>query len=328
MEKVCQLCMGTEFRALIKVTNANFSSAIKEYEIFECMKCGLSVMSPFPTDKDIQELYVQENVFSQPVTNPYKKRFLFSFLEPLYRKYGADGYYIAKMCKKYAKRADSLLDIGCSTGTQIKSFLEVYPDLDAVGIDIDPSARSNADEHLKDRITIDDFTEHDFADKQFDVISLKFVIEHLMDFNPYMSKIVKLLKPGGLLFMSTPDISSAKARMEKDEWVLINDPVQKIGHLRWFNAKAMRCLGEKYDFEVKKIINRGELIHHLPLWIQKILYAVFGRDGTGKRFIKYYPMRVSYAILFDGILSQKIGYGDSLYAFFKKPETATEQTEK
>lgn len=323
MEQLCQLCNGSEFKKLITVSDANFSSAIKEYEIFECKGCGLSVMSPFPTEKDIQELYVQENVFSQPIKNPYKKRFLFSFLEPLYRKYGADGRFIAKMCKKYAKEAQNLLDIGCSTGTQIKSYLTVSPNLETVGIDIDPSAKTNADDTVKDMIIIDDFTKYDFGEKQFDIISLKFVIEHLMDFNPYMTKITKLLKPGGLLFMSTPDISSAKARMENDKWVLINDPVQKIGHLRWFNPKSMKYLGEKYDFEVKKIINRGELIHHLPLWIQKILYTVFGRDATGKRFMKYYPMRVSYALFFDGLLSQKIGYGDSLYAFMIKKETKT-----
>ena len=118
--------------------------------------------------------------------------------------------------------------------------------------------------------------------------------------------------------MSTPDISSAKARLEGPDWILINDPVVKIGHLRWFNKEAMRRLGEKYGFEIKRITNRGELIHHLPSWLRRSLYAVFGRDDSGRRFIKHYPLRVSYAILFDGVLSQTFGYGDSLYAFMIK----------
>lgn len=327
MKQNCQLCNGKDFKKLITVKDANFSSAIKAFDIYECNTCGLSVMNPFPNDRDIQELYVQENVFSQPVSNPYKKRFLFSFLEPLYRKYGADARFIAKTCMKYAKGAKHLLDIGCSTGTQIKSYLAIAPGLQTIGIDIDPSAKTNATEDVKEMIIIDDFTKHDFGDKQFDVISLKFVIEHLMDFHPYMEKINKLLKPGGLLFMSTPDISSAKALLEMDKWVLINDPVQKIGHLRWFNSKSMQYLAKKYNFEMKKLTNRGELIHHLPGWLQKILYALFGRDATGKRFIKYYPIRVSYAIFYDGILSQKIGYGDSLYAFMVKKETPAGATE-
>lgn len=278
-------------------------------------------MEPFPETRDIEELYVKEGVFSVQSTNPYQHRRLFHYLEPLYQKYGTDLRFIAKQCLALAPSTRaSVLDIGCSIGRLLNAFKLAAPSLevsDLTGIDIDPNARNHAIPYLKDRIVIGNFLEHPF-DQQFDVITMRYVIEHLLDFRPYVARAVHLLKPGGILFISSPDIDSPQARLLKENWKLINDPRQKIGHLRWFNRNSMEFLAKKFELRMVNCVNRGELIYHLPLPAQRLLRKLLGVDPVSGRFIKHYVPRIINATVFDGMLSQLLSCGEGLYAFLRK----------
>src|SRR6266513_659466 len=109
MNVVCELCEGSSLVRVVHVSPANFSSNIKEYEIFQCTDCGLSTMHPFPTYIDIEELYIKEGVFSVQRPNPYQASFSFRFLEPLYQKYGTDLRFIAGQCSKLVPKQTRVL---------------------------------------------------------------------------------------------------------------------------------------------------------------------------------------------------------------------------
>ena len=323
MNQDCQLCGGSSFSQIVHVSSANFSSNIQEYDILQCANCGLSTMNPFPTHSDIEELYIKEGVFSVQRPNPYQGSLSFRFLEPLYQKYGTDLRFVARQCLNLARENKRVLDIGCSVGRLLNSFhlIDTEMDLsDLTGIDIDPSAKRNAIPYLKDRIIIDDFLKHEF-DRKFDIITMRFVIEHLLDFNVYLAKVIQVLNPGGILFISSPDIESAQARSLRDKWKLINDPAQKIGHLRWFNRKSIEFLARKYGLKMERCINRGEMIYHLPVPVQRFLRKVLGTEPESGRFIKHYTPRIINATLFDGVLAQTLRYGDGIYAFMRNPGT-------
>lgn len=316
----CQLCGGFSFSQILHVPFANFSSNIQEFEILECAKCGLSTMHPFPTPSDIEELYVKERVFSVQRPNPYQRDWSFRLLEPLYQKYGTDLRFIARQCCKLVPKKRNVLDIGCSIGRLLNAFRLVDPAMELTqltGIDIDPSAKDNAIPPFKDRIIIGDFLQHEF-DQKFDVVTMRFVIEHLLDFNAYVAKAIRILNRGGVLFISTPDIGSAQATLLRDKWKLINDPAQKIGHLRWFNRKSIDFLARKYRLQIEYCINRGEMIYHLPLPLQSLLRGVLGTEPESGRFIRHYTPRIINATVFDGVLAQALSCGDGIYAFMRK----------
>jgi 2-polyprenyl-3-methyl-5-hydroxy-6-metoxy-1,4-benzoquinol methylase len=281
-------------------------------------------MDPFPTHGDIEELYIKEGVFSVQRPNPYQGSLSFRLLEPLYQKYGTDLRFIARQCSNLVAKEKKVLDIGCSIGRLLNSFRLVDPEMDLsglTGIDIDPSAKHNAIPYLKDRIIIGDFLEYEF-DQKFDVITMRFVIEHLLEFNVYLAKAIRILNPGGILFISSPDIGSAQATLLRDKWKLINDPAQKIGHLRWFNRKSIEFLARKYGLKMERCINRGEMIYHLPVPVQSLLRRVLGTEPESGRFIKHYTPRIINATLFDGVLAQTFSYGDGIYAFMRKSAAA------
>src|SRR2546421_7329420 len=130
MNPDCQLCGETSFSRIVRVSPANFSSNIQEYEILQCAICGLSTMHPFPTYSDIEELYIKEGVFSVPRPNPYQDVFSFRLLEPLYQKYGTDLRFIAKQCSSRVPKKKKVLDIGCSIGHLLDAFRRVDPEMD------------------------------------------------------------------------------------------------------------------------------------------------------------------------------------------------------
>lgn len=317
----CQLCGESSFELVFRLCEANFSSNIQAYSIIRCTKCELSTMDPFPGCRDIKELYIREGVFSVVNENPYRDRLSFRVLEPLYQKYGTDLRFIAKTCLGLAPNTKvSVLDIGCSIGRLLNAFKLANPDMepsDLNGIDIDPNANKNAIPYLREGIVIDDFLQYRF-ENQFDIVTMRFVIEHLLDFRAYVEKAIRILKPGGILFISTPDIDSQQAQLLKERWKLVNDPLQKIGHLRWFNRKSMEFFANEFDLHIEKYVNRGEMIYHLPLPVQALLRRVLGEDPASGRFIKHYIPRIINATVFDGVLSQTLSYGEGLYTFLRK----------
>jgi len=276
-------------------------------------------MAPFPDERDVRELYVDEGVFSVRAPNPYAGTLAFRVLEPLYQKHGTDLRFIARQClRRVRPAAPAVLDFGCSTGRLLNAFRLAMPDVDLHGIDIDPQAKTNALPGLQERIVIDDFLQHRFA-RRFDVITMRFVIEHLLDFAPYIERAVALLEPGGILFLSTPDLDSPQARQLGEKWALINDPKQKIGHLRWFNRGSLQFLARRFGLQMEKCVNRGEVIWHLPRPLQALLRKVLGADPVSGRHIKRYTPRILNATFIDGVLAQTLSCGDGLYAFLRKP---------
>lgn len=66
----CDLYGGSEASLHLRVDGANFGPRIDRFDVLRCAGCGLGAMSPFPTEEDLRELYVDRGVFSQTWSNP------------------------------------------------------------------------------------------------------------------------------------------------------------------------------------------------------------------------------------------------------------------
>ncbi|MFQ5953463.1 MAG: class I SAM-dependent methyltransferase [Kiloniellales bacterium] len=319
MKRTCRLCSGREFTRLLTVENANFTSRVRRFDIVRCTTCGLAMMDPFPTAADVEELYRRDNTFSQPYENPYRRNLLFPILEPIYRHYGDGRHFIVRNCMRHAPRHRpvKILDIGCSTGSLLQGFRDMAKRVDPTGIDIDPMARANAPVHLRDAIVIGDVLSEPL-DGPYDVITMEMVIEHLLDPVAYIRRCHELLRPGGVLMLSTPDIDSVPARKQGANWWLVNRPSMPVGHVVWFNRRAMEYTARAYGFRVARIKNRGNLVPYLPDWLRRTLERLLGFDAISGRFIRWYPVRILWALIVTGWLSGFLSKGEYVYAFLVK----------
>lgn len=121
-------------------------------------------------------------------------------------------------------------------------------------------------------------------EKQFDVIMLWEVIEHLQDLNLFMELAYKKLKVGGRIFLSTPnynEIYNYPSR-EKDQLFQIGSPI----HLNFFTIASIKNI---FYLSCFQIIN---------LRIKKFPYLELRKKRFYVNFIKSFFNRYEGATIY------------------------------
>ncbi|GIU93812.1 MAG: hypothetical protein KatS3mg012_0269 [Gaiellaceae bacterium] len=105
-----------------------------------------------------------------------------------------------------------VLDVGCSAGTLARPLVE--KGCSVIGIERDPVAAARAREVCDDVMVADIETAHlPFARRSFDAIVCADVIEHLRDPVAVLRRLHPLLRPGGTLALSTPNVANWSIRL-------------------------------------------------------------------------------------------------------------------
>ena len=121
------------------------------------------------------------------------------FAVDIVRHRAAYAYAIA-MAKAEAHRR--VLDLGCGTGYGTSELAEALPQAFAVDrISPDPAAR-----HPRAAFIRADAAHLPLRPETFDMVVSFQVIEHLEDPEPYLDAIARLLGPGGVALITTPNI--------------------------------------------------------------------------------------------------------------------------
>ena len=147
-----------------------------------------------------------------------------------------------------------VVDLGSSRGL----FLARFPESDRAGIEIDPEERERGASHV-------DAVEHfinafdgsrmtarlPFEDASADVVLAGEIIEHIVDTESFLREIGRVLRRGGAVVLSTPNILWWKHRLAllagryPDALDYRTRYGDDFGHVRIFTPKLMReLLGE------------------------------------------------------------------------------------
>jgi 2-polyprenyl-3-methyl-5-hydroxy-6-metoxy-1,4-benzoquinol methylase len=137
-----------------------------------------------------------------------------------------------------------LLDVGCATGelmlaAKMKGW-EVY------GVETSPIAASRAAELTGGQVHTGTLFTADFQDGYFDAVVLSDVIEHLQEPRAYVERIARLLRPGGVFTVTTPNIRSVAYRLLGADWSVVgpND------HLYYFAPRTLARLLHECGFSI------------------------------------------------------------------------------
>ena len=134
----------------------------------------------------------------------------------------------------------ALLDIGCGNGSFVR--LAQSCGWSAVGIDPDPQAvQGAASEGLS--VFCGDLQVFEGKQALFDVITMNHVIEHVHEPLDVLRRCHELLRPGGQLWVDTPNIESLGFSLFRENWRGIEAPRHLVLFNRQSLADSLRLVG-------------------------------------------------------------------------------------
>jgi 2-polyprenyl-3-methyl-5-hydroxy-6-metoxy-1,4-benzoquinol methylase len=146
-----------------------------------------------------------------------------------------------RLIQEYASGAN-LLDIGCAQGFFL--FSASQAGYTTKGIEISQDAAEYARREFGLDIEVKPFEELRFAENHFDVVTLWQVLEHVPYPLTILQEVHRILKPGGLLAVSTPDIEGIPAKILGKRWWDI-----KRLHVNQFTTKTLTDILQNAGFK-------------------------------------------------------------------------------
>ena len=201
----------------------------------KCKNCHLIYMNPMEKVSKTNEYYSKaKNTHAPTIRESYLRT----------------AKSQVRLIQKYVS-GTNLLDIGCAQGFFL--FSASQAGYTTKGIEISQDAAEYAIREFGLDVEAKPFEELRFADNHFDVVTLWQVLEHV----PYpiviLKEVHRILKPGGLLVVSTPNIEGIPAKILRKRWWDI-----KRLHINQFTTKTLTDILQNGGFKnISSVSYRG-----------------------------------------------------------------------
>jgi len=248
-EVPCDIC-GSEDVSAINVCRVTRKDADMEecvLTLVRCRACGLVFVNPRPvfSKEEIERLYSKEYFDA-----PYMKFYGAQKREAI--QSNEDFTYRLSMIEKF-KTGSRMLDVGCASGEFLK--MAKQRGWEVRGVDLSEYAAGMArSEHGIDvfKGTLEGAR---FSDGEFDAVICGDVLEHVRSPRAFLKEVERILKPGGIVYIATPDFGSFHYRLMsfvakltyKNYFVLPH-------HLYHFTGSTLKRLLEISGFKIEKAV--------------------------------------------------------------------------
>lgn len=222
LERVpCNLCQSDQTRSFAKR---------KGMDVVQCRNCGLVYVNPRLNSEQLH-LHYNSNQSS-------RIQYYLDVEAADQRTFGE----ILDLVDQLLPQRGALLDIGPNIGT----CLTVARDRgwEVCGVEINSEAAEYCRTQRALNVISGTFNSYMFPANSFDVILMGDVIEHLPDPLDTMHAVYTILRPGGIVVISTPNIATFAGRMLQ---------IKPQEHLYYFSPQTMTELLQKVGLDVLRI---------------------------------------------------------------------------
>lgn len=264
----CPLCGSDQYHIYIEQAKELYNNLDAYFDVVQCEACGHFFTNPRPGRDFIHLFYPDEAKYYNPVkpasASGRRLKLINSVLNfgfgyrrmPAFPKYLTWPIFLL-LKKKFEMlhiprfvEQGKVLDIGCSWGNYLDRMREYG--WDVYGTEINQKAVEYANENLGlSQVKQGFFEEMSFEENFFDAVNMSMVLEHIYEPLPMMQKVNSIMKPGGQLILSVPDISGFEAKVYKKYFYGLQVPE----HLHHFNPDTIKTLLEKSGFQIEKIVH-------------------------------------------------------------------------
>lgn len=155
--------------------------------------------------------------------------------------------------------AKSILEVGSGLGVLTSEVARRFPGANVTGIEVSESQLARAKEHSLPNLQFvqGDATQLPFDEAEFDVVYCRWVLEHLTDPSAALTEILRVLKPGGRLFIDEVDVSSQRYDPPTPgfnvAWRAVTQLQKKLGGDNQLGTKLPRLLRAAGFFHVTAV---------------------------------------------------------------------------
>ena len=219
----CLICESTKLHPL---------QEYKKSHLYKCKNCGFIFAKKIPSVTELEEHYKSygRNDYLSPITiNRYNE------LLDTFEKF---------------RKTNKILDVGCGIGY----FLEVAKKRgwDVYGTEFTNIAVYKCSEKgIKMKKGILD--PENYLPEEFDIITSFEVIEHINNPIHELNNFHKLLRKGGLVYVTTPNFNSLLRYRLKSDYNIICFPE----HLSYYTPNTLKKVFTRVGFKTKKIQSTG-----------------------------------------------------------------------
>lgn len=232
------------------------------FSYFRCQLCRTAKTNPIPSDSQITTYYrrkfKQGNYLLLRQYAPQYMRIYRQFVNAIETRFHED---------KLTLRGKKVLDVGCFTG----EFLELMDSEGAIvyGTELQKEAIRVAVKKFPGHIFQADIATKNFPKMRFEIVTCLGLIEHVTKPHQLMKSIDRLIKPGGLLVIQTPDAGSEFALALGKWW----PPLAPIEHIHCFSALGLKLFLASHGYTDIRVSRH---IKFLPVSYVYRQFSTFG----------------------------------------------------
>ncbi len=265
----CACCGSSRHEIYLKGAKELYNGLDAWFDVVRCRECGHYFTNPRPTRDTIACFYPDSARYYQPKpqrTAPARETRSVLRRSILANYFGYDFKSLPKVIDflpflllrrrlflahlpRFVPRG-RLLDVGCAWGGYLLRMQSLG--WEVCGIELNSAAADYARDTLGLDVRAGSFADLAYPDASFDVIHLSMVLEHLHDPVAALSTIRRMLRPGGQLILSVPDLSGFEARLFREKAYTLQVPQ----HLHHFTPATIRRLLQQTGYRVERVVHQ------------------------------------------------------------------------
>ena len=228
----CRICDSTDLKLYYTQGDKD------QFKLYKCGSCGLVNLNIEGIDiYGAQEKYE----FEQKLPDIHDPKI----------NHGNKATYA--FIKKNIKQKGSFLDIGSGSGALLYYARE--DGWQVKGLELSEYLAMEVTKRYGIEVQPKNFMDLETFEEQFDLVSLRHVLEHIPDSILAMEKISKLVKPGGQALLEFPNIEGVSFKFKRflNKFGLAKKKYNNDylpGHCNEFSKKSFTYLAQKMGFEI------------------------------------------------------------------------------